>query len=82
MADFCTKCAEEMFGEEVAPDIDVMKEFESLQPGFCSSGWICEGCGLAVIGKTEEGELQVIRIKIDEDENAESEEQTSEWQKY
>jgi hypothetical protein len=67
MSDFCTKCAKEHFGEEVSPEIDVQKEFESLEPGMCSSGWICEGCGLTVIGKTDEGELKVIRIRSEEE---------------
>lgn len=74
MADFCTKCAKEHFGEEVAPDIDVFKEFESLDPGMCSSGFICEGCGLVVIAKTEENQLKVIRATDDDQINT--------WQDY
>lgn len=79
MADFCTKCALELFGEQAQPEIDVMKEFNELEPGECSSGWICEGCGLTVIGKTEEGEMKVIRISLDDDETRES---YSTWEDY
>lgn len=73
MADFCTKCAHELFGEDVKPEIDVMEEFESLEPGMCSSGHICEGCGLTVIGKMDDGSLKVIRIYGDE---------LNDWQDY
>jgi hypothetical protein len=75
MADFCTKCTHEMNGEETTPDIDVQKEFESLEEGMCSSGWLCEGCGLSVIGKID-GELKVIRIPLDDDE------ELSDWENY
>ena len=74
MADFCTKCAKDHFGEEVQPDIDVMKEFESLDPGMCSSGWLCEGCGLIIIGKDEEGTLKVIRTS--------EEDELNDWEEY
>jgi hypothetical protein len=73
MADFCTKCAKEHFGDDVKPDIDVMKEFESLDPGMCYSGYLCEGCGLIVIGKSEEGELKVIRLEGED---------LNDWQDY
>ena len=77
MAEFCTKCATKLFGEEAKPEIDVMEIFNNLQPGFSSSGWICEGCGLVTIGKTEDGELQVIRLKPEDEED-----QTCSWEKY
>ena len=70
MADFCTKCTKEMFGEQASPDIDVEKEFEDLQPGYVSSGYICEGCGLVAISKTENGEMKVMRIKPEDSEDA------------
>ena len=73
MADFCTKCAEEMFGEGTTPEIDVTKEFESLDLGTCYTGYLCEGCGLSVIGKTSEGDLKVIRM---------GESDVSEWENY
>lgn len=75
MADYCTKCARYLFGEEAVPAIDVMKEFEELEKGFCSSGWLCEKCGLVAITRTENDELRVIRASLDE-------EKTDEWQEY
>lgn len=59
------------------PDIDVMEIFNSLEPGDVSSGYICEGCGLAVIGKSTTGELQVMRIYPDD-----AKEEHSSWEKY
>jgi hypothetical protein len=79
MAEFCTKCAKQLFGDQAIPEIDVMKEFNEMDPGMCSSGWVCEGCGLTDIGKTEEGELKVIRIPLDEDE---TDENISTWEDY
>lgn len=76
MADFCAKCCDKLFGEDRTPDIDVEKEFSLLKEGEFASGWICEGCGLSVIGNVE-GELKVIRIPLDEDEDV-----TSEWENY
>lgn len=61
MADFCTKCVKRVYGN-VAPDINVEEIFSSLEKGMCSSGFLCEGCGLSVIGKNDDGELKVIRI--------------------
>ena len=79
MAEFCTKCAKQLFGDQAIPEIDVMKEFNEMDPGMCSSGWICDSCGLTIIGKTEEGELKVIRIPLDEDE---TDENISTWEDY
>lgn len=79
MADFCTKCSLEMFGEEIAPDIDVQKEFETLDPGMCMSGYLCEGCGLVAIAKTEDGNLQVARITFDENSDDQGK---SAWEEY
>lgn len=78
MADFCTKCSQKMFGDDRLPDIDVQKEFDELEEGFCSSGFICEGCGLIAISKTE-GKLKVMRIQLDE--NGENKE-NNEWEDY
>jgi hypothetical protein len=74
MADFCTKCALDLFGDEIAPDIDVQKEFETLRAGYVINGLLCEGCGLVTIGKTEENELRVMRLRDDEE--------TLEWEEY
>ena len=54
MADFCNKCAKDMFGEGYV-DIDVPKIFEELKEGTYMSV-ICEGCSMAAIGK-EKGKL-------------------------
>lgn len=77
MADFCTKCTLEIFGEQKEIDIDVEKEFQELQPGYVSSGYICEGCGLIAITRTADNELKVMRLKPEEAEN-----QISEWENY
>jgi hypothetical protein len=77
MADFCTKCSHEMFGNDIEPEINVQEIFESLELGFASSGYLCEGCGLVSIAKNEDGDLQVMRIPIDENE-----ETLSIWEEY
>lgn len=58
MADFCTKCAYEMWGDMLPPDIDIKKEAESLQPNRYVP-IICEGCGMRAIGKDENGNVVV-----------------------
>ena len=72
MADFCTTCVarwanndltdtrtiEEIY-DTIAPDIDVFEIFNSLTPGYGKGVGICEGCGLAAVMKTAEGELKV-----------------------
>lgn len=60
MADFCTKCSIEMFREDSEPDINVQEIFESLEPGYYLEGFICEGCYLSAIGKSDDGNLVVI----------------------
>ena len=73
MADFCNTCIirvdlafyeknnipMEQAYEMLNPDIDVFDIFEGLMPGYIRSGYICEGCGLTAIKKTEDGELRV-----------------------
>lgn len=58
MADFCNKCTERMFGENVEPDIDVYKIGENLEPGYFQVV-LCEGCGLKIISKNELGYIKV-----------------------
>ena len=58
MADFCNKCAEEMGFPE--PDIEVYTIWESLEPGFYQSGYICEGCGFLGISHGLNGEVFVL----------------------
>ena len=55
MADFCNKCAYEMFGDRFPADIDVPILFEQLNDNSYFSV-ICEGCGMAAVGK-ENGKL-------------------------
>lgn len=73
MAEFCTKCAHNLFGSEIPPDIDVAKEFKQLEPGMTSSGYMCEGCKLIIIGNIE-GQLKVIRLSKELGHN--------EWEEY
>jgi hypothetical protein len=53
MAEFCTYCAPKMWGEEVLPDIDVVAIAECL-PHDTYSLVLCEGCGMAAIGKDKD----------------------------
>lgn len=76
MAEFCSKCALEMFGVQCKPDIDVNKIFEELQEGFVESGFLCEGCGLVAISKMD-GKLKVMRVSKDENEP-----KNTEWEDY
>jgi hypothetical protein len=52
MADFCNKCAYDMWGDHLPADIDVPKIFRELDEGFALTV-MCEGCGLSAIGKNE-----------------------------
>lgn len=60
MAEFCNKCTEELFGEDATPDIDVYGIFRDLEPMYYRTGFICEGCGLTAIEKTDDSELKVM----------------------
>mgnify|MGYP006340689859 FL=1 len=64
MADFCTACTQKMFGDAVAPDIDTEAEFKALQPDYYVH-CLCEGCGLAAIAKTSEGQMKVAYLDKD-----------------
>lgn len=58
MADYCTKCYKEMFGEG-KPDIDVLEIFNNIQKDhirYC----ICEGCELSAIANID-GAMKVTR---------------------
>lgn len=55
MADFCNKCAPEMWGPETPADIDILQIVENLEYDTYVP-CICEGCGLLGIGKDEDGE--------------------------
>jgi hypothetical protein len=51
MAEFCNKCSNEMFGNDVKADINVPEIFEKLEEGYMEDGFICEGCGMVLIAK-------------------------------
>lgn len=53
MAEFCTHCHSKMeFPGD--PDINVQEIFESLEEGYMTAGFICEGCGIQGIAKQNE----------------------------
>jgi len=56
MADFCNKCSDEMFGDNLPPDIDVYELAKTIPKGSYMPV-ICEGCGMLAISKTDTGEL-------------------------
>jgi hypothetical protein len=58
MADFCNRCAPEVWGDDHAPDIDIHQIAESLEPGHFESV-LCEGCRLRAIGKMRDGEIMI-----------------------
>ena len=64
MADFCNKCAQEMWDKGADPDIDVYKIAEELEPNHFESV-LCEGCGVRAIGKRSTGEI-VIGLLLEE----------------
>lgn len=50
MADFCNKCAWDMWGDERPADIDVPKIFRELEDRYVKS-CTCEGCGMISVAK-------------------------------
>jgi hypothetical protein len=58
MADFCNKCAAEMWNDQVEPEIDVHGIADQLEPGYFESV-LCEGCGIRAIGKNDNGEILI-----------------------
>jgi len=62
MADFCTKCCGELFDIVIKPEIDVDEIFDKLELGYYQPGFLCEGCGLIAIMKTNDGEMKVAYI--------------------
>jgi len=64
MAEFCTKCSEKLFGDEIKPDIDIKEIADSLQPGYYINT-LCEGCGLVLIIKAEDGTINVGLLPIE-----------------
>jgi hypothetical protein len=64
MADFCNKCAQEMWDDQCEPEINIEKISETLEPGHFESV-LCEGCGVRAVGKTADG-LIIIAILEEE----------------
>lgn len=58
MADFCNKCTEEMFGDNLPADIDVYDLAKGLPKGHYMPV-ICEGCGMLAISKTADGAIEL-----------------------
>jgi len=52
MADFCTFCAPNI---GFPTDIDLVEKFNNLTPSYFIDDFICEGCALVAIAKTEQG---------------------------
>jgi len=51
MADFCTRCAKELFGYDKPRfiDIDLEEESKSIADGNYAGPYLCEGCGYIYI---------------------------------
>jgi hypothetical protein len=58
MADFCTNCSLEMWGNELPPDLDIKEIAESLKSGTYKPV-LCEGCGMRAIGKDDNGAITI-----------------------
>ena len=65
MADFCTKCAFEMWGKELPADIDIKEIAKTLKPDTYQSV-ICEGCGMRAVGKDKDGNI-LIAIPVNDE---------------
>ena len=59
MADFCDKCAPEMWGEDIPADIDTDQIFGSLMDEHYQDGFICEGCGLRAVGRVGDEKILI-----------------------
>ena len=62
MADFCNKCAPDMWGASVQPDIDVYSIAEKLEFGHFESV-LCEGCRVRAIGKDQGGRVLIALLE-------------------
>jgi hypothetical protein len=68
MADFCTKCAIEMWGTELPPDIDIQKIADDMEPGHYTAV-LCEGCGMIAIAKDENGNILIGVLNEEEEKD-------------
>lgn len=78
MSDFCNRCADEMWGNELPPDIDVVADFDTLKKGEVIAGYLCEGCGLTNIMRDENDQMLVIRVSSNNDGTV----AYSQWEPY
>lgn len=58
MADFCTDCSKEHFGDQVKPRIDIQAIYDALSNGD-HQPCLCEGCGMRGIVKLD-GKLKIL----------------------
>jgi hypothetical protein len=58
MADFCTKCASQLFGNNVSPEIDMNEIINRLSPDTYEVV-LCEGCGMVGVGKDTSGHIYI-----------------------
>lgn len=80
MADFCTKCAFEMWGTELPPDIDIQKIADGMEPGHYTAV-LCEGCGMIAIAKDENSNILIGVLDEKADEVTEDAEANTEPRK-
>ena len=81
MAEFCTKCSKEMFGNIKKADIDIPEIFDRLEEGYMEDGFICEGCGMVMIAKMGK-QLLVGKVKYDEAGNRDYTEEFEDIESY
>ncbi len=62
MADFCTRCSKDLFGTDIAPDIDLKEEAKNLSVAHYIGPLLCEGCGFIFL-YNDNG---VIRVNVED----------------
>jgi hypothetical protein len=77
MADFCNKCATELFGTKRGPEININEIYQVLNPEEYQIV-LCEGCGLTAVGKTQE-ETMVLAIPCEDEESNDPTMQCVRW---
>jgi hypothetical protein len=77
MADFCNKCAREIWGEDFEPEIDVPSMAEQLPAGHYIPV-ICEGCVMTAVIKNEDGSVRLEFFGMNDEPEYET---LDEWEK-
>jgi len=77
MADFCTKCAPVIWGNDIPEDINIDEIYKSLNPTEYEVV-LCEGCMLSAVGKTDEHEM-LLAIPCDDEESNDPVMQCVKW---